>query len=165
MNFDIITQNDELIEVSFFVFIDKFKEIHCGENLEIIKENLPKFYNEVFPEDNETKESFNEYVSSIKEEDLQKIEIKIKRPNYAENTSILSSSTSIDPTNGIPTIDYAEYNRQRIIKLLKDWNLERNNKKVPVSEATIGSLHPAITDYITSSINEHVQHYLTTLIN
>ena len=132
----------ELIDASFFVLVDDFQELHCGDNLEDIRKYVLDFYEDQLPSNLEgetiTTEEFAEYVNNIKEESLEKVEIKIKRPNYSENTFIISSSTSVDPSHGLPVIDYAEYHKQRVLRLLKGWNLEKDGKKVRVSKKSGG---------------------------
>ena len=171
MDFNLVKQNEGLIEDFFFIFIDKYKEIFCGKNLEDLKSKMELNYKENILSmqsehgDAVNLQSLTEYINSIEESELNKFEFKIKKPNYTESSQIISKATNIDIRNGAPIIDYAEYNRQRILTLLKYWNLEEDGKKATINSATIGSLHPTITDQIIYHINNKIPHYLNALIS
>lgn len=166
MKFENVIQKQDLITDWFYVFCDKYNELHWGDSVEDIKKKILDTYGDDIARNESGKEismeEFTEYVDNIKEEDLEKIEIKIKRPSYSENGIILENSTRLEA--GIPTIDYIEYNKHRILVLLKEWNLEKDGKPISVNQVSIGSLHPSVIDGILDKINKHIPHYLRTII-
>lgn len=166
MKFENVIQKQDLITDWFYVFCDKYNELHWGDSVEDIKKKILDAYGSELPYDESgahvSSEEFTEYVNNIKEEDLEKIEIKIKRPSYSENNIILENSTR--PEAGVPVVDYMEYNKHRILVLLKGWNLEKDGKPISVNQVSVGSLHPSVIDGILDKINKHIPHYLRTII-
>jgi hypothetical protein len=156
--------SDDLIEDFFYCYNDKVsKKIFYGDNLEEIKIKMTFHYEVEDVKDEDGKslksgdEKFKNILNEIKEKDLEKIEIKLQKPNYALESSILSESVFLDK-DGIPQINYVVYNRLRLTMLLKDWNLEDNDGKVTVSATNLGKLCGEIIEVLILKINKHVGH-------
>lgn len=101
------------------------------------------------------------------EDNVCEFNIEIKQPNT--NDILNMQQASMVSINGRPTLDQNLYRHVRLITLLKDWDIQRedkngNFKKVPVNEQNIGKLHPkvynAIMFYIDSNIDLHIDNLL-----
>jgi len=142
---DILDNTEDMLST---IDIDKITEEQAKDNphLEIVDKVISIIYNE---------------------ENLNEIEISIKQPNTNDILSMQQSA--MISIAGKPKLDENAYRHLRLIRLLKDWNIQKedsngNLKKVPVTEQNIGKLHPKVYNsimfYIDSNIDLHLENLL-----
>lgn len=103
----------------------------------------------------------------FKPENMFEVKIKVKQPNAAEVTEMISAATII--TEKGPKLDFNRYNAIRVFQLLKSWNFEKededgNKSIISINEKNIQSLHPKVFNALVFYINLKIDMYLDNLI-
>lgn len=158
MDFELLQQDTKLIKDSFLTYVCKeIDSVFFGKDKETIITRM-----RLSDHNGLSSEEFEKLVENIKDEDLQRVEVSLQKPDFKMNTLILSQSfeTTLD---GKTKADAIAYNRARIFLLLKEWSITSGGEPVPVTVENINKLHPNVIDAILEVINKNIPHYFGTL--
>jgi hypothetical protein len=166
MKFNIFIDTEKDVINDFF-YITKFKhDVYYGDTLEEIKEKISdEMLSSKAIDVNDgnnaerieiIKEEINDF---IKQDNLEKIEVVFKQPDFNTSSFILEKSMRAEGSLEQLQIDFIMYTKLRLHLLLKDWNLEENGKKVEVSPENISRLHPSIVEAINQKLNKNIKNY------
>ena len=71
---------------------------------------------------------------------IEVLNTKWKSANWSEQNNIISDAQLVNPGNGQPEIDWTKYRDLRVKILLKDWDLEYEGQKLPITPEFIDRL-------------------------